>query len=107
MSRKKGISLALGKSKESDLNIVVIDNLSKNINNKIKKMINKDTIVLLNKSDVQNKQNHKFDVDTVFASVKNNKNIDKLINKIKEKLSKKFSSKNNSHLITRERHKLN
>tara|TARA_B100002051_G_scaffold111120_1_gene105738 strand:+ start:4273 stop:5604 length:1332 start_codon:yes stop_codon:yes gene_type:complete len=103
---RKGISLALGKSKESDLNIVVIDNLSKNINNKIKKMINKDTIVLLNKSDVQNKQNHKFDVDTVFASVKNNKNIDKLINKIKEKLSKKFSSKNNSHLITRERHRI-
>ena len=103
---RKGISLALGKSKESDLNIVVIDNLSKNINNKIKKMINKDTIVLLNKSDVQDKQNHKFDVDTVFASVKNNKNIDKLINKIKEKLSKKFSSKNNSHLITRERHRI-
>ena len=103
---KKGISLALGKSKESDLNIVVIDNSSKNINNKIKKMINKDTIVLLNKSDVQDKPNHKFDVDTVLASVKNNKNIDKLINKIKEKLSKKFSLKNNSHLITRERHRI-
>ena len=58
---KKGISLALGKSKEADLNIVVIDNSSKSINNEIKKMINKDTIVLLNKSDVQNKQNHKFD----------------------------------------------
>ena len=49
---KKGISLALGKSKEADLNIVVIDNSSKSVNNEIKKMINKDTIVLLNKSDV-------------------------------------------------------
>ena len=29
---KKGISLALGKSKEADLNIVVIDNSSKKIN---------------------------------------------------------------------------
>ena len=67
-------------------------------------MINKDTIVLLNKSDVMDKQNHKFDADTVLASVKNNKNIDKLINKIKEKLSKKFTLKNNSHLITRKRH---
>ena len=73
---KKGISLALGKSKEADLNIVVIDNSSKSINNEIKKMINKDTIVLLNKSDVQDKQNHKFDADTVLASVKENKNID-------------------------------
>ena len=102
---KKGISLALGKSKEADLNIVVIDNSSKNTNNEIKKMINKDTIVLLNKSDVLNKQNHKFDADMVLASVKENKNIDILIKKIKEKLSKKFTS-NNTALITRERHRV-
>ena len=68
-------------------------------------MINKDTIVLLNKSDVQDKQNHKFEADTVLVSVKENKNIDKLIKKIKQKLSKKFTS-NNSVLITRERHRL-
>ena len=102
---KKGISLALDKSKESDLNIVVIDNSTKQINNEIKKMINKDTIVLLNKSDVQTIQNHKFKTDTVFASVKENKNIDILIKKIKEKLSKKFTS-NNGALITRERHRV-
>jgi tRNA modification GTPase len=102
---KKGISLALGKSKEADLNIIVIDNSSKSINNEIKKMINKDTIVLLNKSDVQSKQNHKFDVDSVLASVKENKNIDILIHKIKKKLSKKFTS-NNTALITRERHRV-
>ena len=68
-------------------------------------MINKDTIILLNKSDIQDKQNHKFDVDTILVSIKKNKNIDKLINKIKEKLGKKFSS-NNSALITRERHRV-
>ena len=68
-------------------------------------MINKDTIILLNKSDVSDKQNHKFDVDTFLASVKNKKNIDKLINLIKNKLSKKFSSNNNA-LITRERHRV-
>ncbi len=102
---KKGISLALGKSKEADLNIVVIDNSSKKINQEIQSMINKDTIILLNKSDVSDKQNHKFNVDTVLASVKSNKNIDKLINLVKAKLSKKFSS-NNSALITRERHRV-
>ena len=68
-------------------------------------MINKDSIVLLNKSDVLAKENHKFDVDAVLASVKDNKNIDKLINLIKQKLNKKFSS-NNSALITRERHRV-
>tara|TARA_A100001011_G_C14317159_1_gene848502 strand:+ start:452 stop:1780 length:1329 start_codon:yes stop_codon:yes gene_type:complete len=102
---KKGISLALGQFKEADLNILVIDNTSKKINNEIKKMITKDTIVLLNKSDIQEKPNHTFNVDTILASVKNNKNIEKLIEKIKEKISKKFSS-NNSILITRERHRV-
>ena len=61
----------------------------------------KDSIILLNKSDVQDEENHRFDVDTILASVKDNKNIDKLINLIKQKLSKKFSSTNNA-LITRE-----
>ena len=102
---KKGISLALGKSKEADLNIIVIDNSSKKINKEVQKMINKDTIIFLNKSDVSDKQNHRFNVDTVLASVKNNKNIDKLIDLIKAKLSKKFTS-NNSALITRERHRV-
>ncbi len=102
---KKGISLALGKSKEADLNIIVIDNSSKKINDEIQNMINKDTIIFLNKSDVSDKQNHKFKVDTVLASVKKNKNIDKLIDLIKAKLSKKFTS-NNNVLITRERHRV-
>ena len=102
---KKGISLALSKFKEADLNIVVIDNSNKKISDKIRSLINKDSIVLLNKSDVQVKENHKFDVDAVLASVKDNKNIDKLINLIKQKLNKKFSS-NNSALITRERHRV-
>ena len=102
---KKGISLALSKFKEADLNIVVIDNSNKKISDKIRSMINKDSIVLLNKSDVLAKENHKFDVDAVLASVKDNKNIDKLINLIKQKLNKKFSSNNNA-LITRERHRV-
>jgi len=102
---KKGISLALGKSKEADLNIIVIDNSSKVINTEIKDLVNKDSIVLLNKSDIKENQSHKFDTDTILVSVKNNKNIDILIKKIKEKLSKKFTS-NNSALITRERHRV-
>ena len=53
-------------------------------------MINKDTIVLLNKSDVQDKQNHKFEADTVLVSVIENKNIDTLIKKVKEKNLKVF-----------------
>ena len=102
---KKGVLLAIGKSKEADLNIFVIDNSSKIIDNKIKDLINKDSIVLLNKSDIKNIQNHKFDADTILVSVKDNRNIDILIKKLKEKLSKKFTS-NNSILISRERHRV-
>ena len=102
---KKGISLALSKFKEADLNIVVVDNSNQKIDEKIKSIINADSIILLNKSDVNSKQNHKFDTDTVLASVKNNKNIDKLIDLIKRKLSKKYSS-NSSVLISRERHRV-
>ena len=101
---KKGISLALGKSKEADLNIIMIDNSSKKINDKIKELINKDSIVLLNKSDIKDNQNHKFDADTILVSVKDNRNIDIFIKKLKEKLSNKFTA-NNSILIARERHR--
>ena len=102
---KKGISLALSKSKEADLNIIMIDNSTLKIDDKIKNLINKDSIVLLNKSDIKNNQNHNFDAETILVSVKNNKNIDVLIKKIKENLSKKNIS-NNSVLITRERHRV-
>ena len=103
---KKGISLALDKSKEADLNIIMIDNSSKTIDGKIKDLINKESIVLLNKSDIKkDDQKHKFDADTILVSVKDNKNIDLLIKKVKEKLSKKLIS-NNSVLITRERHRV-
>ena len=102
---KKGVSLALGKSKEADLNIIMIDNSSKAIDNKIIDLINKDSIVLLNKSDIKENQNHKFDADTILVSVKDNKNIDIFIKKLKEKLSSRFII-NNGTLITRERHRV-
>ena len=56
--------------KEADLNIIVIDNSSKLISKKIKELINKDSIVLLNKIDLKDNQNHKFDADTILVSVK-------------------------------------
>ena len=102
---KKGVLLAIDKSKESDLNLIMIDNSSKNIDVKTKNLINDDSIVVLNKSDVDDKIKHNFDnKDVVLVSVKENKNIIKLTNKIKEKLSKKFMTSNNI-LVTRERHR--
>ena len=102
---KKGILLALEKSKEADLNIIMIDNTSNEIDKNIKDLINKDTIILLNKSDINNKNHHHLDAETILVSVKNNKNIDIFIKRLKEKLNNKFTA-TNSILITRERHRV-
>jgi len=103
---KKGISLAITKSQDSDLNLIMIDNSSKNIDPKILHMINEECIVVLNKSDVSSKQNHNFKLATVILiSVKNNTNIINLVSKIKEKLSSKFITSTNV-LVTRERHRV-
>ena len=100
---KKGILLAINKSKEADLNIILIDNTKKKINEKVYNLINENSIVVLNKSDINNKKNHNLK-DAILISVKNNKNIDLLIKKIKDKLNKKFIT-NNNVLVTRERHR--
>ena len=99
-----GIKLAINKSKEADLNLIIIDNSSKQINTEVQKLINKKSIVVLNKSDVMSKKNHNFD-GAILISVKKNINIDKLIQKIKFELSKKMIT-NHDVLITRERHRL-
>ena len=101
---KKGILLALNKFKEADLNLIVIDNSSNTLDKKIENLINDKSIVVLNKSDIDNNQKYNFK-ETVLISVKENKNIDKLIKKIKDQLSIKFSLSKNI-LVTRERHRI-
>ena len=104
-TEKKGITLAINKSKESDLNLIVIDNSSKNVDPKIMNLINKDCIVVLNKSDINSIHKHNFgETEVVLITVKKNQNLTQLTNKIKEKLSKKFIRSHNV-LVTRERHR--
>ena len=100
---KKGISLALSKSKEADLNLIVIDNSSNTFNKKIESLINDKSIVVLNKSDIDSSKKHNFK-NAVLVSVKKNKNIDKLVKTIKGQLSTKFTFSKNI-LVTRERHR--
>ena len=102
---KKGISLALGKTKEADLNIIMFDNTALKVNDQTMKLINENSIVVLNKSDIKKTPSHKFNADTVLISVKNNNNIDILIKKLKETLSKKYLPNTNT-VVTRERHRL-
>ena len=100
---KKGIELALSKSKEADLNLIVIDNSSKALDQKIQGLINDKSIVVLNKSDIDSTKKHNLK-DAVLVSVKENKNIDELIKKIKSELSTRFILSKDI-LVTRERHR--
>ena len=101
---KKGISLALNKSHEADLNLIVIDNSSKNLDKRIQRLINENSIIVLNKSDLASNQEHNFKKG-ILISVKKNKNIDQLITRIKKELSLKFILSKNI-LVTRERHRV-
>ena len=75
------------------------------IEKKILDIINSNSIVVLNKSDITNNKSTKYnEIGAILISVKQNKNIDNLIKAIKEKLNKKFIN-NGNILVTRQRHR--
>ena len=103
-TENKGISLALNRFRKADLNLIIIDNSTKQLSKKIKSLVNENSIVVLNKSDIESSTIYNFK-DSILVSVKENKNIDQLVRKIKDKLSLKFILSNNT-LVTRERHRV-
>jgi tRNA modification GTPase len=103
---KKGIKLSLNRAEEADLKLVVIDAKSLDFTDVLKSLLDENAILVINKSDLLEK-----DIDSeikkinhVLISIKENKNIDELILKIKNNLKNKFI-KNDDILITRERHR--
>ena len=91
---KKGIKLALNKADDADLKLVIIDAKTKNFSNTIKKLMDKNALLVINKSDlVKGKLNNKFKkYDHILISIKKDLNLNKLILKIKNKLKNKFIS---------------
>ena len=103
---KKGIKLSLNKAENADLKLVVVDAKSKEIGGFLTDLLKNDAILVINKSDLLKE---KLDTEVskfnhVLISIKDNLNIDKLINKIKDNLKNKFISAEDI-LITRERHR--
>ncbi len=103
---KKGIKLALNRAEDADLNIIVIEPKSVNFTGFLNDLISEKSIIVINKIDLGykdiNQQIEKF--NPIFLSIKNETNLDELINRIKGKLKNKFVSSNET-LITRERHR--
>ncbi len=103
---KKGIKLSLNRAEEADLKLVVIDAKSLDFTDVLRDLLHENAILVINKSDLLEK-----DIDPeikkknhVLISIKENKNIDELILKIKNNLKNKFITTDDI-LITRERHR--
>ena len=103
---KKGIKLALNRAEDADLKLIIVDAKSVDFTSVLKELIDKNAILVVNKSDllVGNIKKKLKKYDHILVSIKNNLNLDKLILKIKKKLANKFMS-NGDILITRERHR--
>mgnify|MGYP000496665176 FL=1 len=103
---KKGIKLALKRAEDADLNIIVIEPKSVDFTGFLNDLVSEKSIIVINKIDPGykdiNQQIEKF--NPIFLSIKNETNLDELINRIKDKLKNKFVSPNET-LITRERHR--
>jgi tRNA modification GTPase len=103
---KKGIKFSLNRAEEADLKLVVVDAKSLDITDVLKGLLDENAILVINKSDLLEKE---IDpeikkINHVLISIKENKNIDQLISKIKNYLKNKFIT-NDDILITRERHR--
>jgi len=103
---KKGIRLALKKAENADLNIVLIEPKSAHFTGFLNDLVSEKSILVINKSDlgIENIISEFKKFKPIYISLKNEKNIDMLINKIKEKIKNKFVNFENI-LITRERHR--
>ena len=103
---KKGIKIALNRAEDSDLKLVVVSSKNTDFTDVLEDLLSKNAILVLNKSDLLKKKlSYKFKkYDHVLISIKEEKNINKLILKIKNKLKNKFTN-NENILITRERHR--
>ena len=105
---KKGIKLALKNAENADLNIIVIEPKSVDFTYFLNDKISKKAILVINKMDlgIDEISNEIKKYDPIYISVKEEKNLDKLIDLIKQNLKNKFISSEDIY-ITRERHRIN
>jgi len=103
---KKGIKLSLNRAEEADLKLVVVDAKKLDFTDVLKGLLDQNAILVVNKSDLLEKEidSEIKKINHVLISIKENKNIDQLILKIKNNLKSKFISSDDI-LITRERHR--
>ncbi len=99
-----GIEIAKNKAINSDLKLVIIDSSKNDIPTEVAKFIDKNTILIANKTDLTKSPRNFSNNTQVNISAKFGNNIDELIKTISEE-AKKFFSNHESCLIFRARHR--
>ena len=103
----KGVNLAINRAEEADLIIILLDPKKLDFNGFFNEKLHDKSILAINKSDllIESINNKEFKIQPHIIPIKDNKNLDKLIEAVKLKLKKQFLKTNNV-LITRSRHRL-
>ena len=102
----KGVKLAISRAEGADLNIILLDPKNLEFKGFFDNVMANKSILVINKSDlgIENLEKLGSHMDPIIISIRENKNVDKLIDEIKSKLKKQFL-KNDNILITRSRHR--
>ncbi len=105
---RKGIKLALDKAENADLNLIVIEPKSADFAQFLSNFGPKKSILVINKIDIgfDSISNEIEKYESVQVSIKQEKNLNKLIDMIKKNLKNKFISQEDVY-ITRQRHRTN
>lgn len=107
---KEGVKRAIKNAEEADLRILILSPENINVNKEIEKLIDYNTIIILNKIDtlkdssIINNLKEKYK-NIIEISVKNNINLDKVIDKIKDFINKNITPYSNTN-ITQERYRI-
>ena len=105
---EKGIKLALKRAEDADLNIIILEPKSVDFTSFLNDLADEKGIIVVNKSDlgIEELDEKIKKYNPICISIKEEKNLDKLIYSIKEKLKNKFIIIEDI-FITRERHREN
>ncbi len=104
----KGINLALKRAEDADLKLIILEPKSVDFKGFLTNLVDKDSIVVLNKidQDTENILKEIKNFNPISISIKKDLNMDMLINKIKNNLKNKLINLEDT-LITRSRHREN
>ena len=105
--KKKGIKLALNRAEKADLSIILVEPKTVDFTHFLSDILSKKAILVINKMDLGFDQIAKElkKYNPICISIKEEKNLDQLVNAIKKKLKNKFNL-SGEIFITRERHRV-